>query len=597
MPNIPTSKKNSNHVDVPNNVTNGNHKPSLGPTTSDNTLGNHLARRLVEIGINDVFGVPGYFNLALLDYLVAEPKLNLIGCCNELNAGYATDGYARGKGVGACVVTFNVGGLSIINAIAGAYSEDLPIICIVGAPNSNDFGSNKILHHTIGLPDFSQELRCFEPVTCHQAVINHLEDAREKIDTAIAISLRESKPVYISIACNLSTIAHPSFIHHSIPIYLTPRVTNEQSLEFGVEAAAKILNKAIKPVMIGGSMMRKSKACDTFMDMADASGYAIAILPSAKGMVSENHPNFIGTYWGVASSSFCSEIVESSDAYLLAGPFFNDVTTMGYTLLIKKEKSITVFPNRVVIGNGPTFDFISMKDFFKALSKRLQRNTTSIQNYRRIFVPDGLPIHSKTKDPLRINVLYHHIQNMLSCDNAVIAECGDAWFNTQKLKLPQGCGFEAQLQYASLGWSIGATLGYAKANPHKRVITCIGDGGFQMTAQEISTMLRCGLNAIIFLINNGGYTTEAEIHEGPYNVIKNWNYAGLVETIDNGEGKCWTAKVHCEEELIEAISITMEKKNCLCFIEVMSHKDDTSKELLKMGNKLAVLGGRPPIDY
>lgn len=64
-----------------------------------------------------------------------------------------------------------------------------------------------------------------------------------------------------------------------------------------------------------------------------------------------------------------------------------------------------------------------------------------------------------------------------------------------------------------------------------------------MTVQEVSTMLRCEQNGIIFLINNGGYTTEVEIHDGPYNVIKNWDYAGLVERIDNGEGKCWTAKV------------------------------------------------------
>ncbi len=91
-------------------------------------------------------------------------------CCNEINAGYAADGYARWKGVGAVVVTFTVGGLSVINAIAGAYSENLPVICIVGGPNSNDFGTNRILHHTIGIPDFSQEFRCFQTVTCYQAI-------------------------------------------------------------------------------------------------------------------------------------------------------------------------------------------------------------------------------------------------------------------------------------------------------------------------------------------------------------------------------------------------------------------------------------------
>jgi pyruvate decarboxylase len=132
------------------------------------TLGRYIGRRLAEIGVNDVFSVPGDFNLLLLDELLADPEIQLRGCCNELNAGYAADGYARCRGVGACVVTFTVGGLSVINAIAGAYSENLPVICLVGGPNSNDYGTNHILHHTLGLPDFSQEYRCFKEVTCAQ---------------------------------------------------------------------------------------------------------------------------------------------------------------------------------------------------------------------------------------------------------------------------------------------------------------------------------------------------------------------------------------------------------------------------------------------
>lgn len=150
----------------------GSYTPSA-VAPADATLGRHLAHRLVEIGVSDVFSVPGDFNLTLLDHLIAEPGLANIGCCNELNAGYAADGYARIRGVGACVVTFTVGGLSVLNAIAGAYSENLPIICIVGGPNTNDYGTNRILHHTIGLPDFSQELRCFQPITCFQVCTSH----------------------------------------------------------------------------------------------------------------------------------------------------------------------------------------------------------------------------------------------------------------------------------------------------------------------------------------------------------------------------------------------------------------------------------------
>ena len=117
----------------------------------------------------------------------------------------------------------------------------------------------------------------------------------------------------------------------------------------------------------------------------------------------------------------------------------------------------------------------------------------------------------------------------------------------------------------------------------------------QVTAQDISTMIRNEQKTIIFLINNGGYTIEVEIHDGPYNVIKNWNYTGLVDAIHNGEGKCWTAKVFCEEELIEAIeTATGPKKDCLCFIEVIVHKDDTSKELLEWGSRVSAANSRPP---
>ncbi|KAI8574040.1 hypothetical protein RHMOL_Rhmol01G0323500 [Rhododendron molle] len=537
---------------------NGTVQPSHHISTPDTaTLGRHLAHRLVQIGVTDVFSVPGDFNLTLLDHLIAEPGLNNVGCCNELNAGYAADGYARSRGAGACVVTFTVGGLSVLNAIAGAYSENLPVICV--------------------------------------AVISNLEDAHEQIDTAISTAMKESKPVYISISCNLASIPHPTFSREPIPFALSPRLSNKMGLEAAVEAAAAFLDKAVKPVMVGGPKLRVAKANDAFVELADASGYAVAVMPSAKGMFPEHHPRFIGTYWGAVSTAFCAEIVESADAYLFAGPIFNDYSSVGYSLLLKKEKAIIVQPDRVVIANGPTFGCVLMKDFLIALAKRLKRNTTAYENYSRIFVADGFPLKCEPSEPLRVNVLFQHVQKMLSHETAVIAETGDSWFNCQKLKLPEGCGYEFQMQYGSIGWSVGATLGYAQAVPDKRVIACIGDGSFQVTAQDVSTMIRCGQKTIIFLINNGGYTIEVEIHDGPYNVIKNWNYTGLVDAIHNGEGNCWTMKVRCEEELIEAIAMaTGEKKDCLCFIEVIVHKDDTSKELLEWGSRVSSANSRPP---
>lgn len=211
-------------------------------------------------------------------------------------------------------------------------------------------------------------------------------------------------------------------------------------LEAAVEAAAEFLNKAVKPVMVGGPKLRVANATDAFVELADACGYPVAVMPSAKGLVPEHHPHFIGTYWGAVSTAFCAEIVESADAYLFAGPIFNDYSSVGYSLLLKKEKAIILQPDRVTIGNGPAFGCILMKDFLRALAKKLKHNSTAYENYHRIFVPEGQPLKAAPRESLRVNVLFQHIQNMLSSESAVIAETGDSWFNCQKLKLPRGCG-------------------------------------------------------------------------------------------------------------------------------------------------------------
>src|ERR1700743_672198 len=93
----------------------------------------YLFVRLHQLGVRSIHGVPGDYNLTLLDYV--EPSgIHWVGNCNELNAGYAADGYARIKGVGALITTFGVGELSAINAVAGAYSERAPLVHVVGTP-------------------------------------------------------------------------------------------------------------------------------------------------------------------------------------------------------------------------------------------------------------------------------------------------------------------------------------------------------------------------------------------------------------------------------------------------------------------------------
>src|SRR5260370_2353002 len=104
-------------------------------TMSTHTVGNYLATRFEQIGLKHYFMVPGDYNLVLLDQLLWNKHVQQIGCCNELNAAYAAEGYARVNGAGAVVVTFNVGAFSALNGVAGAYAQSLPVIFLSAGSN------------------------------------------------------------------------------------------------------------------------------------------------------------------------------------------------------------------------------------------------------------------------------------------------------------------------------------------------------------------------------------------------------------------------------------------------------------------------------
>ena len=168
------------------------------------TVGSYLAARLSQIGLKHHFAVAGDFNLVLLDQLLTNKDLQQVYCCNELNCGYSAEGYARACGAAAAVVTFSVGGLSAINAIGGAYAENLPVLLVSGAPNTNDRATEHLLHHTLATHDFSYQLEIAKKLTCAAVAITSAIDAPHQIDYAIRAALREKKPAYIEIACNIA---------------------------------------------------------------------------------------------------------------------------------------------------------------------------------------------------------------------------------------------------------------------------------------------------------------------------------------------------------------------------------------------------------
>ncbi|MGZ7209714.1 MAG: thiamine pyrophosphate-dependent enzyme, partial [Methanobacterium sp.] len=192
--------------------------------------------------------------------------------------------------------------------------------------------------------------------------------------------------------------------------------------------------------------------------------------------------------------------------------------------------------------------------------------------------------------------MVRQIQELIDSKSTLFVESGDSWFNTMYMNIPEGARYEIEMQWGSIGWSVPAIFGYSLGNtPDGRVLGLIGDGSFQFTAQEVANMIRYNQDPILFIVNNHGYVVESVIHEGPYNYIKNWDYAGIIDVFnaDEGHGIGFTAKTG--NELAEAIKKAKNHHKGPVLIECQIPHDDTSPELSKWGKKVAEANKRPPL--
>jgi pyruvate decarboxylase len=555
------------------------------------TVGSYLAARLSQIGLKHHFAVAGDFNLVLLDQLLTNKNLQQIYCSNELNCGYSAEGYARAQGASAAVVTFSVGALSAFNAIAGAYAENLPVILVSGAPNTNDRATEHVLHHTLGTHDFSYQLEIAKKITCAAVSITSAVDAPDQIDYAIRTALRERKPAYIDIACNIA--AAPCAAPGPISAVINEEPSDRETLEAAVAAAADFLRGKQKPVLLIGSKLRAAGAEKQAIALADALGCSVAVMAAAKSFFPEDHPQFAGIYWGEISAPGAREIVDWSDGVVCIGTIFNDYSTVGWTAMPSGPGVLTADLKRVHL-EGHDFSRIHLRDFLSALARKVEKRDATMIEYARIRSERPPENPAKPDAKLMRAEVVRQIRPLISTDTTVIAETGDSWFNGMALKLPGGARFEIEMQWGSIGWSVPATFGYAMGAPSRRVIALIGDGSFQLTAQEVAQMIRQKLPVIIFLINNHGYTIEVEIHDGPYNNIKNWDYAGLIEVFNAEDGRGRGLRATNGAELTEAIEAALANRDGPTLIECVIDRDDCTSDLISWGRLVAAANARPP---
>ena len=556
------------------------------------TVGSYLAIRLAQIGIHRHFVVPGDYNLVLLDKLQQHPDLDEINTTNELNCSMAAEGYARAKGVAACVVTYSVGAFSAFNGIGSAYGENLPVILIAGSPNTNDVGSTRLLHHTIGTHNFNYQLEMAKHITCKAEAIRRAADAPRIIDDVLRTALRTRKPAYIEIPTNLPN--QPCAPPGPASSVLAPEISDAPTLTHAVQASSKFLADQLKVSILVGPKVRAAGAEKSVVKLAEALGCAVAVQPSAKSFFPETHAQYTGIFWGEISTGCAASIISWSDCVICVGTVFTDYSTVGWRGGTTSANLDIDFDH--VSLPGLDYNHVVMGDFINALSKDVKKNTATMVEYGRLRPDDPLHVSLKPEDRLTRKEMVQQVSSLITKDTTLVVDTGDSWFNGIQTSLPDGARFEIEMQWGHIGWSVPAALGLAAADPSRQIVVMVGDGSFQMTAQEVSQMTRLGLPIILILVNNAGYTIEVEIHDGIYNNIKNWDYGAFIESFNagTGHGKGHLAKT--AGEFHRAIEAAKKHKTGPTLIECDIDRDDCSKDLITWGHYVAAANGRPPVD-
>jgi indolepyruvate decarboxylase len=536
-------------------------------------IGEYLIQRLQAHGVRHVFGIPGDYVLGFYEQLL-QSELKTIVTCDEQGAGFAADGYARVHGLGVVCITYCVGGLKIMNPVAGAFAEKSPVVVISGAPGLNERDQNPLLHHKVR--DFDTQRRVFEQITVASAALEDPDTALSEIDRVLHAAVRFKRPVYLELPRDMTGVAgRPDHRAHELHEASDPLVLAEALAE-----AATLLNAARQPVVLADVEVHRFGLQDELLKFVEKTGIPVAATILGKSVFAEQHPQYLGVYEGAMGRDDVREYVEQSDCVLMLGAFMTDINTGIYTAKLDPAKSILATSERLAIRYH-TFENVRFKDFVRGLLAVDLRRHEATAHPRPPQPREFLP--GRQGEKVTIARLFERVNEFLGEHNVVVADVGNALFGAADLLIRHRTEFLGPAYYASMGFAVPAALGAQMARPDLRPVVLVGDGAFQMTGMELSTIARYGLNPVIIVLNNAGYGTERHIHDGPFNDVLAWKYHKLPEVL--GVGRAFL--VETEEQLDAALDAAAKHTESYCLLDVHLDPLDRSAALARLAERLA----------
>lgn len=452
-----------------------------------------------------------------------------------------------------------MGELSAINGVAGAYSERVPIVHIVGVPSTKSQAQGALLHHTLGNGDFRVFGKMYQPISEAVANLIDVRTAAEQIDNLLIACFRTCRPVYIALPSDMAYKEIDS-APLSTPLNLEVPKNDISTENECVERIFDLLYSAKKPIILCDACCVRFHLQDAARELVEAWQCPVFVTPMGKSAVDETHRLYGGVYIGSITQPDVKEHVESSDFILSVGSLKSDFNTGSFSYSIPRSRTVELHSTHVDVQFS-TYLNVHMKYVIERLTKEV--DVSRLQSRISTSSKVGMLDHHKfqvTANKLTQQWFWVAIGSFFRPYDIVVTETGTANFGIVECRFPPHVTHISQVLWGSIGYSLPACVGAAIAasdEPAKanRVILFIGDGSLQLTAQEISTAIRLGLHITIFFIKNKGYTIERMIHgeNAVYNDIQPWDHKSFLPLF-SAEKNASYHSAKTEQELMDLLN-------------------------------------------
>ncbi len=454
-----------------------------------------FVKALKEEKVEVLFAYPGGQIIDILDELYNDNSINMILPRHEQGLAHAADGYARSSGKpGVCLVTSGPGATNLVTAIATANYDAVPLVCFTG----------QVVTSLIGKDAFQEAdiVDMVKSVTKYAITVRSREELGEVIKKAFYIA-QSGKPGAVlvdipkDIQQQLGSEEYPSFVQ----ICDTVPTLEQQSNQ--INETIEALQSAKRPLLLAGGGVRIAKAEKELGKFVELTGIPVVTTIMGKGAIPSDSALFFGNV-GIHGSFGANSAIEKCDLLLSIGTRFNDRIAGNRQDFAKHAKIIHIDIDPSTISKNVQADISLLGDAGAVLSL-LTESAKSLELSSWIKELDELKSAYPVKianDKLNPQIIIEKL-NTLFDDIIVATDVGqNQLWTTQFLKLNERRRLLTSGGFGTMGFGLPAAIGAKLANPQTPVVAIVGDGGFQMNAQELATAVINGLPIIICLLNN-----------------------------------------------------------------------------------------------